>query len=143
MLTIWDSLFLSSFIPPNLWDNKKEDVNSSSPIFFLIILILPYWNSKWKCIYLVNFRCFSGVFQTFFRWFSVFFLFFFVRKALFYKDLYFFVENCRFMYFMKLFSLISYDTILTRWWVSFQLSFSVLFSYLFRSFSVPFGYHFS
>ena len=36
----------------------------------------------------VFFRCFSGDFQSF--------LFFFVHKALFYKDLYFFVENCRF-----------------------------------------------
>ena len=136
MLTIWDSLFLSSFIPPNLWDNKKEDVNSSSPIFFLIILILPYWNSKWKCIYLVNFSCFSVVFQSFFRSFLL------TRP--------YFIRICTFLSKTVVFSSIWKFLVLfhiIQFYHDSRVPFNCPFPYflpfllgiLFRTFSVPFS----
>ena len=143
MLTIWDLLFLSFFIPPNLWDNKKrrcEFIFSDIFSYYTYFTILKFkMEVHLPGEFQVFFRPFSGDFQSFFCSFFVFFSFFFVRKALFYKNLYFFVENCRFWLHMKIFSFISYNTILTLWWCTFQLSFSVLFAYHFRTFCVPFN----
>ena len=79
----------------------------------------------------------SGVFQSFFRWFLVFFLFFFCSFLL--TKSYFirictFCRKLSFLVLYEIFNFISYNTILTRWWSTFQLSFSVLFPYLLRTF---------
>ena len=132
--------FFLSFIfytSKSLGQQKKKMWIHLLRYFFLLYLFyhieiqngsaFTWWISG---VFQVFFRPFSGDFQSFFCSFFVFFSFFFVRKALFYKDLYFFVENCRFWLHMKIFSFISYNTILTWWWCTFQLPFSVLFAYL-------------
>ena len=136
--------FFLSFIfytSKSLGQQKKKMWIHLLRYFFLLYLFyhieiqngsaFTWWISG---VFQVFFRPFPGDFQSFFCSFFVFFSFFFVHKALFYKDLYFFVENCRFWLHMKIFSFISYNTILTWWWCTFQLSFSVLFPYFLRTF---------
>ena len=128
MLTIWDSLFLSFSIPPNLWDNKKRRCE------FIFFGIFSYYTYFTILIFYME-----GHFSVIFH---VFFVLFCSLKPYFIGLCTFLSKNVFFCYFMKLFSLISYDTILTRWWMSFQLSFSVLFPYFLRTFSVPNTYFF-
>ena len=91
----------------------------------------------------VFFRCFSDLFQVIFSLFFVLFLCFF-RSFLFTRP--YFIRICTFLsktvVFISIWKFLVLFHIIQFYHDS-RVPFNCLFPYFFRTFSVPFGYHFS